>query len=301
MIKKLTNQTAGKILANQPGFLFIKLSLLLFILSGCAAEPIKPPTAVTDEIRTVLVVPVESPPLEVIPDLLETRMPVYGHFKNMTLPLFLEEKIYRNPGGVLISGLLGDDDIVPEVTFAQGREPGLKEVAALSENWTPTFPLAQEAASQLNAHGIKAVPSKQYYRLPIQDRTAYIGHWRAAVEQWFGQAISPVDYRAIEPVDAVLELGIGTYKIFAGQTSIQVLIKLIDPQSGRVIARTEKRAFSAEDSAQALLSREAETFKALVAETGARLLDQAFSEIGLTQGRLAQSTANLKNEPPYGN
>jgi len=270
--------------------LAVKISLLLLVLSGCAAEPITPPAAGLDEIRTVLVVPVESPPLEVIPDLLETRMPVYGHFKNMTLPLFLEENIYRNPGGILIAGLMGGDDVVPAVTFEQEQGAGLKPISDAAENWAPTLVLAREAALQLNAARIKATPSNQYYRLRMEDRDAYLGHWHAAVEQWYGQDSSPVDYRAMGPVDAVLELGIGTYKIFAQQTALQVLIKLIDPNTGRVIARTSRQTFSAEDSAQALLSREGEAFKELIAETGARLLDQGFGDIGLTPKKLAQAS-----------
>lgn len=270
--------------------LTVKISLLLLVLSGCTAAPIKPPAAGLDEIRTVLVVPVESPPLEVIPDLLETRMPVYGHFKNMALPLFLEESIYRNPGGILIAGLMGGDDVVPAVTFEQGQGTGLKPIPGASENWTPTFVLAQEAASQLNAARIKAIPSDKYYRLRMEERDAYLGHWHAAVEQWYEQDSSPVDYRAMGPVDAVLELGIGTYKIFADQTALQVLVKLIDPDTGRVIARTSRQALSAEDSAQTLLSREGEAFKELIAETGARLLDQGLGDIGLAQKTLAQAS-----------
>jgi hypothetical protein len=68
------------------------------------------------------------------------------------------------------------------------------------------------------------------------------------------------------------------------------LIKLIDPASGQVIARTDKYAFSAEDSAQALLSREAEAFKGLITRIGVRLLDQGFNDIGLTQKKLAQAS-----------
>lgn len=270
--------------------LTVKIPLLLLVLSGCAAAPIKPPAAELDKIRAVLVVPVESPPLEAIPDPLEARMPVYGHFKNMALPLFLEENIYRNPGGILIAGLMGDDDVVPAVTFERGLGAGLKPIPGASENWTPTFVLAREAASQLNAARIKAIPSDRYYRLRMEDRDAYLDHWHTAVEQWYEQDSSTVDYQAMGPADAVLELGIGTYKIFANQAALQVLIKLIDPSTGRVIARTSRQAFSAEDSAQTLLSREGEAFKELIAETGARLLGQAFGDMGLAQKNWLRQT-----------
>lgn len=291
MTQKLINKTVEKVLANSPGSLFIMLSLSLIILSGCVASTIKPPAAELDKIRTVLVVPVEAPPLEVIPDMLETRMPAYAHYNNMVLPLFFqEEKIYSNPGGVLIAGLIGGDDIVSAVALPRGQGRALEPVASLQGHWTPTFALAQEAALQLNTGGFKAMPSNEYYRLPMAaaDRNANLGNWQAAIRQWYKQNASSVDYQGVAPVDAVLEVGIGTYKIFAGQTSLRVLIKLIDPTSGQVIARTDAYALSAEDSAQALLSREAETFKGLITRIGVRLLDQGFNDIGLTQSSLAQ-------------
>jgi len=67
---------------------------LVLVLSGCLATPIKPSPYKMAQIRTILVVPVESPPLEVIPDLIETRFPVYRQYQYQAMPynLFLEEK-----------------------------------------------------------------------------------------------------------------------------------------------------------------------------------------------------------------
>ena len=61
---------------------------LLFLLSGCLATPIKPSDNKMDEIHTILVVPVESPPLEVIPDLIETRFPVYNQYQYQSMPYY---------------------------------------------------------------------------------------------------------------------------------------------------------------------------------------------------------------------
>ena len=115
------------------------------------------------EIRTVLVVPVESPPLEVIPDLIETRFPVYRQYQYQAMPyyVFLEKKIYKNPGGVLIAGLVSEDDSVPvaelhQTSASMGKSVSLEPAASLSENWTPTFVLAQEAVSQLNQGRIQS-------------------------------------------------------------------------------------------------------------------------------------------------
>jgi len=268
------------------------LFLPVLLLNGCLATPIKPSVNKMNEIHTVLVVPVESPPLEVIPDLIETRFPVYRqyHYQAMPYYVFLEKKIYKNPGGILIAGLVSKDDSVPvaelhPTSASMGKSASLEPAASLSENWTPTFIVAQEAVSQLNRDGVKAVLSKQYYQLPIAsgDRNANPGNWRKAIEQWYNHDSSAIDYRqpGMEQFDAVLEMGIDNYRIFDAQTSLQVLIKLIDPNTRQVIGRVSEKTFSVEDSPQTLLSQEAEKFKQLVAGMGAQLITRGFSNLGL--------------------
>ena len=268
------------------------LLLPVFLLSGCLATPIKPSANKMNEIRTVLVVPVESPPLEVISDMIETRFPVYRqyHYQAMPYYVFLEKEIYKNPGGVLIAGLVSEDDSVSvadiqKTSVSMEKSDSLEPAASLSDNWTPTFMLAKQAVSQLNSEGIKAALSDNYHRLPIAsgNRDANLGNWRNAIEQWYNQSMASVDYRQpdLEHVDAVLEVGIETYRIFDVQTSLQVLIKLIDPNTGQVIGRNSAKTFSVEDSPQTLLSQDAEKFKQLMTEMGAQLVARGFSGLGL--------------------
>jgi len=268
------------------------LLILFLLLTGCTATPIKPSAHKMDQIRTVLVVPVESPPLEVIPDLIETRFPVYNQFQYQSMPssVYLEKTVYKNPGGVLIAGLVSKDDIMPiadihQTPASMKNIASLEPTASLSENWIPTFILAREAASQLNGERIKAMLSKHYYHLPIAsgDRNANLSNWRNAVEQWYEQNVSSVDYRqhGLEHVDAVLEVGIQTYNIFNAQTSLQVLVKLVDPNTRQVIGRISAKTLSVEDSPESLLNNEAERFKWLVAEMGAQLVTEGLSGLGL--------------------
>ena len=118
-----------------------------------------------------------------------------------------------------------------------------------------------------------------------EDRNANLGNWHDAIEQWYGQDTSSVAYRPsdLEQVDALLEVGIGSYRIFNAQTSLQVLVKLIDPKTRQVIGRISAKTFSAEDSPQTLLSHDAEKFKQLVTLMGTQLLTQAFGDLGLPQ------------------
>jgi hypothetical protein len=269
------------------------LLALLILLNGCIAAPIKPSANKTDRIHTMLVVPVEPPPLEVTPDPVETRFPVYNQFQYQSMPpsTYLEKTIYRNPGGVLIAGLVCKDDTMP-VTDDIHPAPAsmetiacLEPIASLSESWTPTVILAQQAVSQLNGQKIKAALSRHYYHLPIanKNRNADLDNWRTAVEQWYNQNASSIDYRQhnLEQVDAILEVGVQTYSIFNAQTSLQLLLKLIDPDTRQVIGRISAKTLSAEDSPEALLNEEAEKFKQLIAEMGAQLVAEGLSDLGL--------------------
>ncbi|WP_156302877.1 hypothetical protein, partial [Methylogaea oryzae] len=88
------------------------LLVLLAALSGCQAPPLKPSALQLSGLHNIMVLAVEPPPLEVDPDPIETRQPLYRQSNNWPYDQFLEKKIYRNPGGVLIAGLVSRDDAV---------------------------------------------------------------------------------------------------------------------------------------------------------------------------------------------
>jgi len=267
------------------------LLVLLAALSACLAPSMKPPADKLGAIRTILVIPVEPPPLEVTPDLMESGIPAtYWQSETTPIDLFYERKIYRHPGGVLIAGLVSHHDRAPETVLprtpaASENTPGLEPTASLEETWAPTLVLAREAVSQLTSGGLKAVSAGHYYRLPIspRDRARDLTEWRSAIRQWYNQDASPVDYRLHGPerIDAVLEVGIGTYRIFETQMPLQVLVKLINPATRQVIGRAGVEVFPVKGTAQTLLAHEAEKFKETVAETGAQLIRRGLGDLGL--------------------
>lgn len=265
------------------------IAVMACVLSGCLAPAVTPPADRISAITSVLVVPVEAPPLEVIPDLIETRMPVFGQYQYETVPslLLMTEKIYRHPGGILIAGLVGSEDTVREAQQRASAGEVLESSSVLKESWVSTLVLAEQAASVLNACQVRAVMSGHFRRLPIagEDRTANLGNWRRAVRDWYAQDPSSIAYRrpGVGPVDAVLEIGVGSYRIFEGQTSVQVLLKLIDAGTGRVIGRTHAEDLSVDGEALALLGHEGEKFKSVVTHMGTRLLTDGLNALGLAQ------------------
>lgn len=284
------------------------LLVLLIVLGGCQAPPIKPSARWGARLHRLLVVAVEAPPLEIIPDPIETRLPIYRQNDDLPYGSSLDSTIYRFPGGVLVTGLVSHDDIVavavsPRMTRVRDAAAGLEPAAVLGDDWMPSLVLAGQAVVRLRMDGVQAVPSQSYFRLPLAERgrvSANPAVWRASIRHWYGQHASPIDYgaRAADGVDAVLEVGIGTYRIFEGQMLLQVLLKLIDPATGAIIGRTAAEAFPAPGSAESLLGRNAGKFKEAVAEIGAQLIARGLCELGLTSasrpvrsGRLCDGAA----------
>lgn len=264
----------------------IRQSLLLALaslLSGCWAASIKPPATEIDRLGAILVVPVESPPLEIIPDPLEQRIPVYRHYRNMAIDFSLPQKLYRTSGGVTIAGFVSDSDDGQELAILGEQAPPVLAIATGPEQaWTPTLVLARQAMTQLTENHIKAVLSRDYYRLPMTDadRNAQLSHWHDAIVEWYGRDTTAADYQTYPGIDAVLELGFGNYRIFEGQTSVQVLMKLIDPRTRQVIARTRAGTVAVEDGGQVPLNRDSGPFKKLVANMSLQLLKQGLNDIG---------------------
>lgn len=249
---------------------------LLVGLSGCLGPHIPPSTHSVSQIKTVLVLPVEAPPLEVTPDLLLTQQPNLAMLSE-TLPLdwVLHRKVYRGPGGVLIAGWVNETPVANLTT-------GFNDGKAL---WMPTMVLAQRIASQLSSDGaIKAMVSERYYKLPLAEeaRTAHLENWRSPIRRWYNQATASIDYSRFgaEPVDAVFEVGVGGYSIWEEQVQLQVLMKLVDPHTKQVFGRTRSAAYPAIGDAQVLLSGDGENFKHSVTQTGNQLIADGLRYFG---------------------
>lgn len=257
--------------------------VLAVLLSGCWASSIKPPVAEIDKLSTVLIVPVESPPLEIIPDPIEQRIPAYAHYRNMAVEYSAPTKLYQTQGGVTIAGMVSESDDEQDlvIRYAQAS-PSLAIATGPEQAWTATLVLAQQAMTQLSGSNVKAVMSRDYYRLPMADadRSARLNHWHDAIVEWYGQNATAADYQSYAGVDAVLELGLGNYRIFEGQTSVQVLMKLINPKTGQVIARTRAQDFTVKEAGQAGIHRDSAPFKQLVSEMSSPLLKQGLNDIG---------------------
>ncbi len=248
-------------------------ALALALLVGCQSQStlkLSPETART--LGVIDIAAVEAPPLQVIPDLLAKRMPNIAHAGNMVLPVMAEDALYLNPGDILIAGKVGYGDVV--------------EVADLSRHWRPTEAISEAVAARLTEAGIDAHATARLTLLfPNRvSRDVYLVHWHDAIENWYASDIAT----PISDADAVLEIGIGDYRVFANQIRLQILIKLIDVHSGRILARADKQVRLYDVTPAALFNSDGARFKALIREYGAKLALAAAREIGLMPQHLSR-------------
>ncbi len=270
-----------------PRFVLALLTLSISI-SGCQVETRRLSVENAAPMKKAMLVAVETPPLEVIPDLLETRRPVIRALETMEISAYSIPALYRYPGGILIYGQTVSDDSFDKLTANDPllvRDNVQYSCAYDYENlWLPAHDLALQAAESLSTQRIKLTFNGLYRHLPLNSdqRKAHLSHWRDAVEQWYAEETSPVKYAALisEPVDAVIELAISDFRIFEGQVSVQVLMKMIDSQSGQVIAKTGQSDYVSRTSAEGLLLPDGSAFKKLIADMGLKLVKQEFETVG---------------------
>lgn len=273
---KTTTHTDKYIRVNSRWLLGLALPLLL---AACAASPTKPVAFQTSQIQSLLIVPVAAPPLEVIPDLLEQRDAAYRHTQNMAMGAALDRQNYQTAGGIVVAGMLSNaaDDVDAMINALPPTAAGGRTAQT---PWTPEKSAAEALQGLLAQSNRGAELSRDGYRLAATD-DASLPQWRRAIQAWYAQDLSQTNYASRGQYDAVIELGVGRYRIFEGQTSLQLMLKLIDPASGRVLARTHSESFRVDDGALASLQHDGKAFRQLIAEMAVPLLRQSLGDLGL--------------------
>lgn len=127
------------------------LLLLLASLSGCANEAtLQPPAYHLSRIKTLLVVPMGSPPLRVSPDWIYTSHPGIA-MQEQTVPLtaIMTPQVQPGPGGIPILSLMNMVDTVSS-----------------TEHWLLLPLLARQVVTRLATQGIAAAVSERSLPLP---------------------------------------------------------------------------------------------------------------------------------------
>lgn len=248
---------------------------ILAILAGCVSSGIVPTGEEVANIKRVHIVAMEAPPLGVPPYFQQ----ISGFGGSITAAR-----------GIGIFNTIAILVQMPEES-RRGGEVSQSLTAAMNSRdaWIPTVFLAKEVRAQLEAIGIAGTVDPEINVLPnVQDRsyTVFMENWLAPIRAWYGDPGLVSDYSRVpfEQKTTVIEVGILNYEITSERLLLQVLIKMIDPYSGRVIGRVRAdNSFSQPDLAplEDVFANDADRFKKTFSTTGRELVKKCLVELGL--------------------
>lgn len=163
---------------------------------------------------------------------------------------------------------------------------------ALTMTWVPTVVLANEARTLLAVRGLEPRIAPDVKEYPgVKDRQnpfwSY-AEWGPPVQAWYNDDGPVAGYRdrASDKSSVVLEIG-ASHAISSGGLLIEVLVKVIEPSTGRVIGRSRavkagwtKPKVPPLDEA---FANDALLFKGVYSTAGRELLQECFDSLGLVR------------------
>jgi hypothetical protein len=180
--------------------------------------------------------------------------------------------------------------------IAAQREANAKSAAASQtieslldkdEIWQPTVELAQEATRLLeNASSYSVSTDSNIKPLPgVEQREAtfFMENWMAPIRAWYNADRSPFSYSDQINSGVVLEVGLLNYEMTADYFSIQVMMKVVDPETGMAIANARKFSSSRFDDFDSLFEHDAAAYKQLFRDITAKLVQGCIDKLGLNK------------------
>jgi hypothetical protein len=149
----------------------------------------------------------------------------------------------------------------------------------------PTVNLAIRAAQQISESGHrKTFVLEGYAKLPDIDRTRDVPleDWLAVVRRWFNSDGAMLDGAAITPTsDAILQVGVLNYEYLDERLLLQVMVKVIDKKSGRVIGRAREHSDVRGGTVAVMMRDQGSPMRDLVDASGSSLLSRCLQDLGL--------------------
>ncbi len=153
------------------------------------------------------------------------------------------------------------------------------------EIWEPTVELAQEAILQLEVASNYAVSvDSEIKPLPgvkRREATFFMENWMAPLRAWYNADRSPFSYSDQINSGVVLEVGLGNYEMTANYFLIQVMMKVVDPETGIVIANARKYSNTRFRDLDSLFEEDAAAYKELFRDITAKLVQGCIDKLGL--------------------
>lgn len=272
----------------------IAVLLVALMVSGCTVLPrTSPPSSFVGGLREISIVPVEPPPLLLEPGSKENWAALTGtgyllsnkHDGSVFIvsPMYWPYCVKPDPAGA------------EPRTLANPTATSSLEFATFVSGGVPTCMLtsvlARKAAEKLQQNGNqRAVVVDGYVQLDIEHRSLNVPsglqlmqNWYPPLRLWYSAEDLLVDYPPMmAESDAILEVGISNFRHFAGYLMLQVMLKLMDPETEQVVGRANCMNFLTEVGPLAkMLDRQGEPLRQAVNTVGEKLLDECLRDLGL--------------------
>jgi|GEM_PF-1900876 len=255
--------------------------LTLAILPACMATQRRLAPEILFAIRKMVVVPVQPPPLILGPAILEAL----GNVPIMSA--------YPPEGAAALTIISGIAVLTQLSKYEEKRANALKvleEWYTSDKAWIPTRVLAHEAASQISKIlSVEVIVSKELHTLSAGHRkeaTLFMENWYAPLRAWYKQDVSTVNIEKyqLQGVDTLLEVGILNYEIFRGCFLMQVLTKMVNVSSGKVVAKARSIVENPPPigSPEELFRNQGERFKKIFMIEGRKQLNENLRKLGLS-------------------
>jgi hypothetical protein len=264
------------------GAILLVLSSIL-VMTGCVVPAFSPPRPRVAEISRLVVVPVEPPPLQVT-DYRLVRDRGLGESIIVGTPSAGGGGALVALGGVvmLIDWAASGKD---PITRSHERFMSLSDLLTKGLVWSPTRELAEEATAQLrsSANGRLVTTSPMYRMLPIENRgrTWHMENWLRPIRAWYAEETAGTDLQVEPGTDTLLELSLSNYEWHTHRFVVQVMMRLVDVRSGRVIGRTRDWAYPEVGRAVELLANDSAGLKTVFVNTARPLVAAGLKDLGL--------------------
>lgn len=287
----------------------VLLVLLSISIAGCLSvkDARKPNANQISKIRTIEIIPLESPPFFLLGELPQS---IYTQvFANAGRTA----SVSGQPAGAAVVLLTAplmaldmQDQLDREIERQKAlvKKPGKIEAKSAKKDavWNPNLVLANEMRTRIESARLFTVaPITRYHTLPISDRSAtryagilmdakditrHMAVWGAPIRDWYDEETATVGYTEAGSVsvDAIVEVGLMSwhYDTRADVVMIEVMAKVIAPRSGKILGRTRKIEYeTGVGNLDKLLTNDAEQLKQLVIKLNEKAIADISSDLRL--------------------
>ena len=254
------------------------LLAITVLLVGCVTGGSTLDQSKAASLTHVHIVPIEGPPLSGL-DLSEAILSGAGLMAGGTTV---------GSNSMIVVGGVAMITALPAAN-ARSAAASLKVESLLDrdEIWEPTVELALEAVRQLEiASNYTVSADTEIKPLPGVERreaTFFMENWMAPIRAWYNTDKSPFSYSDKISSGVVVEVGLSNYEMTGDYFLVQVMMKVVDPETGMVIANARKFSNNRFDDIDSLFEDDAAAYKQLFREITAELVQECIDKLGLNK------------------